>query len=229
MTEPYLLGIDIGTSAVKSVLIDIKGQEIAASRRIPNIIRPQPGWPEVSMEALWQDVVASIREVVHRNDVKEGSILAIGLSGMACGAWLIDSTGRPVRNAIIWNDEALGIRTEFPEDQAPQVREPIVESSKDMARLGIPNLASSGRMPIFCEAVQTIREKTRGEVFIKSTTASPFILAGHLLGIENLMMFTITQRDFLNAVLEFCSKVVLKEPHAAKGGGGVWTLLSASF
>jgi sugar (pentulose or hexulose) kinase len=104
MTEPYLLGIDIGTSAVKSVLFDVEGQEIAVSRRIPNIIRLQPGWSEVSMEALWQDVVATIREVAYRNDVKEGRILAIGLSGTACGAWLIDNIGRPVRNAIIWND-----------------------------------------------------------------------------------------------------------------------------
>jgi uroporphyrinogen decarboxylase len=105
--------------------------------------------------------------------------------------------------------QALGMKTEFPEDQAPQVREPIVDSSKDLAKLAIPDPASSGRMAIFCEAVQTIREKTDGEVFIKSTTASPFVLAGHLLGIGNLMMFTVTERDFLNEVLAFCSKVVL--------------------
>jgi len=100
----YLLGIDIGTSAVKSVVFNREGQEMAASRRTPDIIRPQPGWSEVSMEALWQDVVGTIREVVINEDLKGGRILGIGLSGTACGAWFVDDAGQPVRNAIIWND-----------------------------------------------------------------------------------------------------------------------------
>lgn len=104
MTESYLLGIDIGTSTVKSVLFNIEGQEIATSRRVPNIIRPQPGWSEMSMEALWQDVKETIREAINFDNVKGGTILGIGLSGTACGAWLIDNNGHPVHNAIIWND-----------------------------------------------------------------------------------------------------------------------------
>lgn len=104
MAKSYLLGIDIGTSAVKSVLFNLAGQEIAVSRRTPTIIRPQSCWSEVSMEALWRDVWQTLEEVVHGKEVKQGRILGIGLCGTACGVWLIDRNGRPVRNAIIWND-----------------------------------------------------------------------------------------------------------------------------
>lgn len=105
--------------------------------------------------------------------------------------------------------QALGMKAEFPKDQAPQVHPPIVETAEDLATLSVPNPKSAGRMPVFIEAIKTIRKKTGGEVFIKSTTASPFVLAGHLLGIENLMLLTVTEGDFLNDVLAFCAKVVL--------------------
>jgi MtaA/CmuA family methyltransferase len=64
-------------------------------------------------------------------------------------------------------------------------------------------------MPVFCDAIKTIRKETGGDVFIKSTTASPFVLAGHLMGISQLMISTIENRDFLNEVLALCSEVVL--------------------
>jgi sugar (pentulose or hexulose) kinase len=44
MAERFLLGIDIGTSVAKSVLFNARGQEIAVSRRTPDVIRAQTGW-----------------------------------------------------------------------------------------------------------------------------------------------------------------------------------------
>lgn len=115
--------------------------------------------------------------------------------------------------------QALGMKTEFPEDQAPQVRETLVNNSRDLALLVIPDPGSAGRMPVFCESVQKILKKTNGSVFIKATTASPFVLAGHLLGMENLMIITATRQDFLNEVLSFCSKVVLRYATALAEAG----------
>lgn len=105
--------------------------------------------------------------------------------------------------------EALGMEALLTEHNAPQVREPIVETVKDLAQLNIPDPKSDGRMPVFCDTIKTIRKKMGDEVFIKSTTASPFVLAGHLMGIGKLMISTIQNRDFLKEVLAFCTEVVM--------------------
>jgi sugar (pentulose or hexulose) kinase len=101
---PYLLGIDIGTSVVKSVVFDARGREIAVSRRIPDVQRPKPGWSELSMDALWQDVVATLKEVTSSDALNGGEIVGIGLAGTCCSSWLLDADGHPVRDAILWND-----------------------------------------------------------------------------------------------------------------------------
>jgi sugar (pentulose or hexulose) kinase len=100
----YLLGIDVGTSVVKSVLFNLKGEELVVSRRTPSILRNQPGWSEMSMDGLWADVVATLREVAASDTLKHGEIAGIGLTGMCCSSWLLDGAGQPVRNAILWND-----------------------------------------------------------------------------------------------------------------------------
>ncbi len=104
MTDSYLLGIDVGTSVVKSVVFDRQGNEIAISRRTPEIIRLHPGWSEASMEALWQDVKDTLKEVAASQALEGGEIVGIGISGTCCSSWLLDAQGNPVRNAILWND-----------------------------------------------------------------------------------------------------------------------------
>ncbi len=104
MFEPYLLGIDIGTSLVKSVIFDLHGNEVVVSHVAPEIIRVKPDWSETPMQGIWQSVVESVREVTYNDAIRGHSIAGIGLSGTACGAWLINEYGKPIRNAILWND-----------------------------------------------------------------------------------------------------------------------------
>ncbi len=56
------------------------------------------------MEGLWQDVAETVREATRSEALQHGEVRGIGLSGTACGLWLLDGQGRPVRNAILWND-----------------------------------------------------------------------------------------------------------------------------
>jgi xylulokinase/L-xylulokinase len=56
------------------------------------------------MEALWQDVKETLKEIVTSETLRDGEIVAIGISGTCCSSWLLDAEGRPVRNAILWND-----------------------------------------------------------------------------------------------------------------------------
>lgn len=104
MPEPYLLGIDVGTSVLKCVVFDRHGTEVAISRRRPTIIREHPSWSELSMHDLWEEVKDALREVTADEAIKGGKIQGVGTTGTCCSSWLVDENAEPVRNAILWND-----------------------------------------------------------------------------------------------------------------------------
>ena len=98
MTDRYLLGIDAGTSVIKSVLFDVRGSEVAVSRRESPVERPHPGWSEADMEGVWSLTRETIREAASEG---RGELVAgVGITGTCCGAWLVDEEARPVRSAI---------------------------------------------------------------------------------------------------------------------------------
>jgi len=95
------LGIDIGTSSVKTVLVDER-EAIVAQASMPLVVaRPQRLFVEQDPEAWWQATVGAIRSlpIAAREAVR-----AIGLSGQMHGATLLDQFGQPLRAAILWND-----------------------------------------------------------------------------------------------------------------------------
>jgi len=118
MADLYLLGIDLGTSALKCVAFNAQGDEIAISRRTPEIMRPKPSWSELSMDQLWDTVRSCVREISSNPVVSSGKIAGIGITGTCCGSWLLDADGNPVRNAILWNDgRAADIIGRWQQDQ----------------------------------------------------------------------------------------------------------------
>jgi len=102
--HPLLLGIDIGTSSLKCVLFNEKCEEVATSHKTPELIRKQANFSELSMHVLWEQISSLIEEVLQNNTVRKEDVSAIGISGTACGCWLLDAEGNPVREAILWND-----------------------------------------------------------------------------------------------------------------------------
>ncbi len=97
-----LLGIDCGTSVVKSVIFDLQGNEVAIARRETPVITRISGTSEVNMLQLWELTAETIAEVVAA--MGDSQVAGIGLCGTACGVWPIDARGNPTRNAILWND-----------------------------------------------------------------------------------------------------------------------------
>ncbi|ERG64268.1 hypothetical protein L332_07355 [Agrococcus pavilionensis RW1] len=95
------LGIDLGTSSVKCVLLSESGEVTAASQVAYGIDRPHPGWAEQDPELWWSATVDAVREVLVRGGALPSSI---GLSGQMHGIVLLDERGLPVRPAIIWPD-----------------------------------------------------------------------------------------------------------------------------
>ncbi len=98
-----LLGIDLGTTAVKVALFSRTGALQAKARRSYPTREPQPMWAEQEPERWWEATVRAIRDVMR---LRTGSnrIEAIGLCGQTPGQVVVDAGGRPMGNAIIWRD-----------------------------------------------------------------------------------------------------------------------------
>jgi len=99
-----LLGIDIGTSSTKAVLIHLSGKLIAKSQREYPIDSPKPGWAEQHPETWWAAVRETVREVVSQGGADAQAIAGIGLSGQMHGTVLLNKDKCLLRPAIIWAD-----------------------------------------------------------------------------------------------------------------------------
>jgi sugar (pentulose or hexulose) kinase len=106
--KKFLIGIDAGTSMVKSVVFDDEGNELAVARQRTAVLNPRPNWDEQDMNEVWEAVVKTIKEAVTKSGVSGKEICAIGVTGQGDGCWLIDEKGNPVRPAILWSDGRAG-------------------------------------------------------------------------------------------------------------------------
>lgn len=91
-----LVGLDVGTSAVKGVAIDEDGRVLATASADYPLSRPQPGWSEQDPEDWWR----AAQDVIGR--LPEGPV---GLAGQMHGLVVLDSERRVLRPAILWNDQ----------------------------------------------------------------------------------------------------------------------------
>ncbi len=111
-----LLGIDLGTSAVKALLCDERGAIRASASGLYSLTRPRPLWSEQDPRDWWSATAATIREVVSRAGGRADEIAAVALSGQMHGSVLLDRAttesggrlGEPLRPAILWNDQRTG-------------------------------------------------------------------------------------------------------------------------
>ncbi|AIR67347.1 xylulokinase [Cedecea neteri] len=98
------LGIDIGTSELKALLIDGQGEILGSAHAALTVQRPYSHWAEQDPEAWWQatqQVVSTLRQQMPE---AWAQIRAIGLSGQMHGAVLLDDQGKVLRPCILWND-----------------------------------------------------------------------------------------------------------------------------
>jgi len=111
MAEQYIMGIDIGTSGCKTLIIDQNGR--VAGRAIAEypLSTPRPGWSEQDPEHWWQAVQTTVRGVLQEFD-RACDIKAIGLSGQMHGLVALQENGQVLRPAILWNDQRTGKQCE---------------------------------------------------------------------------------------------------------------------
>lgn len=98
------LGIDLGTSAVKAVLVDSEDRLVAEGSAPLDVSRPHPSWSEQDPEDWWRATRSAVAALIAQSPAGLAGLEAIGLSGQMHGATLLDASDRAVRPAILWND-----------------------------------------------------------------------------------------------------------------------------
>jgi xylulokinase len=113
-----LLGIDVGTSATKTLLCTPAGKVLATASIEYPVYSPKPGWSEQEPEDWWRATVQGIKTVCKRAKIKPAAITGIGLSGQMHGSVFVDKKGKSLRRALLWNDQRTAAECEEIEQRA---------------------------------------------------------------------------------------------------------------
>lgn len=101
----YYLGIDVGTSGTKALVMDARGKVLATATGEHPISSPRPLWSEQDPRDWWKSSVVAVRAAVRKAGIDAGQVAGIGLSGQMHGLVITDAAGKPLRPSIIWNDQ----------------------------------------------------------------------------------------------------------------------------
>jgi xylulokinase len=101
----YLLGIDIGTSGTKTLICDSTGKVLATAMAEHPISSPRPGWSEQNPLDWWNATILATKAVGKKSRIRPADIKAIGLSGQMHGSVFLADSEKPLRPALLWNDQ----------------------------------------------------------------------------------------------------------------------------
>nr|BBH92236.1 sugar kinase [Thermogemmatispora argillosa] len=176
-----LLGIDLGTSAVKALVLEAtSGRRLGEGRAAYPLLTRQPGWAEGEPEEWWRQTVAAVRMALRR--LEPDQVAAIGVTGQMHGIVPVDAAGNPVRAALLWPDQrAVGQLARF--EQLPvQLRERLANPfAPGMAGPLLCWLADEepetfARMRWALQPKDWLRLRLTGTVFTEASDASATLL-----------------------------------------------------
>lgn len=133
------LGIDLGTSEVKLLLLDKGGSVVGQAGAALDLQRPQPLWSEQDPAAWWRATGTAVATLRERHAQAWPLVSAIGLSGQMHGAVTLDAAGQVLRPAILWNDGRAGAQCAGMMAACPEL--PAITGNLTMPGFTAPKLA----------------------------------------------------------------------------------------
>jgi glycerol kinase len=103
--KKFIISIDQGTTSSRAILFDLKGKPVFSSQKEFTQYFPNSGWVEHNPEEIWSTTKKVLKDVVKKAQLVKGKVLTIGITNQRETTVLWDKkTGKPVYNAIVWQD-----------------------------------------------------------------------------------------------------------------------------
>jgi xylulokinase len=102
--KPYLLGIDIGTSACKIAVFNREGTVLESAAGEYEVYYPQSGWAEQDPEDWWRVICSTMKDMLSKSKIRPDEIAGIGIDGQSWSAIAVDRQGNVLTNTPIWMD-----------------------------------------------------------------------------------------------------------------------------
>lgn len=103
-----LLGLDVGTGGARAVAVDESGNVIAEASAEYPLLSPRPGWTEQNPDDWWASSKEALGRVASEVDAAGEEVAGLGLTGQMHGSVFLDSSGKVIRPALLWNDQRTG-------------------------------------------------------------------------------------------------------------------------
>ncbi|WP_213302595.1 xylulokinase [Paraburkholderia sacchari] len=215
------IGIDLGTSGVKAVLLERAGDVIASASAALAVSRPQPRWSEQAPGDWWRATRTALRELldeVRRNGIDPAGIEALGLTGQMHGATLLNAKGEVLRPAILWNDGRSDTECIELEKAVPELRD--VAGNLAMPGFTAPKLlwVRKHEPEIFARIAHVLLPKDYLRWLLTGALATdPSDAAGTL-------WLDVAKRDYSEALLSACGLTRAHMPEVFEGNEVTGTL-----
>lgn len=115
--QKLLLGIDIGSTALKCALYDLSGELVAEKSLEYTLLTPRQNWVEIDVETYWSTLQSVLHKLWRDPNVESDRIISVGISAQGETLVPVDKDGVPLRNAIIWLDNRAEGEAKFLQDR----------------------------------------------------------------------------------------------------------------
>jgi xylulokinase len=215
------LGIDLGTSEVKLLLMGEGGEVVATAGVALTVSRPRPQWSEQDPADWWAATTAAMQQLRAAHGPALARVRAIGLSGQMHGAVLLDAQDRVLRPAILWNDGRS--HAECTDLAAREPRLPVITGNLAMPGFTAPKLAWVARHEpdIFEQTATVLLPKDYLRLMLTGDKVSEMSDAAGTLWLD------VAGRDWSDAMLDATGLARRHMPRLVEGSAPSGTLRRA--
>jgi len=150
----YLIGVDLGTSACKTVIFSLEGKKISEALKEYPVYHPKPTWAEQKPREWWEAAAETIKESVRKAGIRSEEIVGLSVDSQREAVVPIGENGEELYNSIIWLDGRTRPQTE-------EIRKAINEEE-------VLSITGAGINPVFSASKILWLKENRPEVFEKT-------------------------------------------------------------
>lgn len=211
------IGIDLGTSGVKAILLNEQGDVVASHTEKLTVSRPHPLWSEQDPEQWWLATDRAVKTLGQQHSLRE--VKALGIAGQMHGATLLDEQQKVLRPAILWNDGRCAEECVMLEERVPQSR--AITGNLMMPGFTAPKLLWVQRHEpdIFSRVDKVLLPKD----YLRLRMTGEF--ASDMSDAAGTMWLDVAKRDWSDVMLSACQLTRAHMPTLYEGSAITGTLL----